>query len=179
MTYFFETYGCEMNIAESAAIEQLLISRNWTKAESAQVADLAIVNTCCIRESAEERIRGRLGWYNGLKAVRQCKVGAKTKLLDLAVEYVKDGPKPLTLVVMGCMAEKDFDTFKKKFPFVDYVVGTFGKTQFGMIIDYVEKNKKPFKVDNTQPYKFAELSAEPHSFSTFVPIRHGCNNFCT
>ena len=45
MTYFFETYGCQMNIAESAAIEQLLLSRNWTKAEDAQVADLVIINT--------------------------------------------------------------------------------------------------------------------------------------
>lgn len=179
MTYYFETYGCEMNIAESAAFEQLLISRGWEKAESAQVADLAIVNTCCIRESAEERIRGRLGWYNGLKAVRQCKIGAKTKLLDQAVEYVKNGPKPLTLLVMGCMAENNFDNFKKLYPFVDYVVGTFGKIHFESIIKAVENGDKAFTVDNSQPYKFAPLSAEANSFSTFLPIMHGCNNFCT
>ena len=88
MTYFFETYGCEMNIAESAAVEQLLISRGWTKSESAQTADMAIINTCTIRGSAEERIEGRLGWFNGLKAVRYKKLGAKTTILELEVEYV-------------------------------------------------------------------------------------------
>ena len=179
MTYFFETYGCEMNIAESAAIEQLLIARGWTLAKSAQVADMMIINTCTIRKSADERIEGRLGWINGLKAVRECKVGAKTKLLDEAVEYVKNGPKPLTVVVTGCLAERMLPEFKKKFPFVDYVVGTFAKHHFGEIIDAVENGRPAFEVDDSEKYKFAPLSAEPGAFSTFVPIMHGCNNFCT
>lgn len=179
MTYFFETYGCEMNIAESAAVEQLLIARGWKQAASAQVADLAIINTCSVRGSAEERIEGRLGWFNGLKAVRCCKIGAKTKLLDQAVEYVKDGPKPLTLVVMGCMAERMLNDFHVKFPFVDYVVGTYAKHHFGEIITAIEEGRKPFEVDDSEKYQFAEVSAEPGAFSTFVPIMHGCNNFCT
>lgn len=179
MTYFFETYGCEMNIAESAAVEQLLIARGWKQAASAQVADLAIINTCSVRGSAEERIEGRLGWFNGLKAVRSCKIGAKTKLLDQAVEYVKDGPKPLTLVVMGCMAERMLNEFHVKFPFVDYVVGTYAKHHFGEIITAIEEGRKPFEVDDSEKYEFAEVSAEPRAFSTFVPIMHGCNNFCT
>ncbi len=179
MTYFFETYGCEMNIAESAAVEQLLIARGWKQAASAQVADLAIINTCSVRGSAEERIEGRLGWFNGLKAVRSCKIGAKTKLLDQAVEYVKDGPKPLTLVVMGCMAERMLNEFHIKFPFVDYVVGTYAKHHFGEIITAIEEGRKPFEVDDSEKYEFAEVSAEPGAFSTFVPIMHGCNNFCT
>ena len=179
MTYFFETYGCEMNIAESAAVEQLLISRGWKKAESAQIADLAVINTCSIRETAENRIIGRLGWFNGLKAVRECKLGAKTKMLEEAVEYVKNGPKPLTIVVMGCMAERLLKNFQKDYPFVDYVVGTFAKHHFGEIIEAVENGKKPFEVDNSEKYKFAPCSAEPGAFSTFVPIMHGCNNFCT
>lgn len=179
MTYFFETYGCEMNIAESAAVEQLLISRGWKKAESAQIADLAVINTCSIRETAENRIIGRLGWFNGLKAVRECKLGAKTKMLEEAVEYVKNGPKPLTIVVMGCMAERLLKNFQKDYPFVDYVVGTFAKHHFGEIIEAVENGKKSFEVDNSEKYKFAPCSAEPGAFSTFVPIMHGCNNFCT
>lgn len=84
-----------MNIAESASVEQLLIARGWTKSPSAQTADLAIINTCSVRETAENRIMGRLGWYNGLKAVRECKLGAKTKMLEEAVEYVKNGAKPI------------------------------------------------------------------------------------
>lgn len=179
MTYFFETYGCEMNIAESAAVEQLLINRGWTAAPSAQVADMAIINTCSVRGSAEERIEGRLGWFNGLKAVRECRLGAKTKMLEEAVEYVKDGPKPLTLVVMGCMAERILIDFHSKFPFVDYAVGTYAKHHFGDIICAVEEGRKPFEVDDSEKYKFASVSAEPGAFSTFVPIMHGCNNFCT
>lgn len=179
MTYFFETYGCEMNIAESAAVELLLISRGWKKADSAQVADLAIINTCSIRETAENRIIGRLGWYSGLKAVRECKTGAKTKLLEEAVAYVSNGPKPLTLVVMGCMAERLLNTFKESYPFVDYVVGTFAKHKFGEIAEAVEEGRTAFKIDENEEYRFAPVSAEPGAFSTFLPIMHGCNNFCT
>jgi len=179
MTYFFETYGCEMNIAESAAVEQLFIARGWKAAESAQKADVAIINTCSIRETAENRIIGRLGWYSGLKAVRECKVGAKTKMLEEALEYVRDGAKPLTLIVMGCMAERLLKTFQKDYPFIDYVVGTYAKHHFYEIISAVEEGRKPFQVDDSEQYRFAALSAEPGHFSTFIPIMHGCNNFCT
>ena len=180
MTYFFETYGCEMNIAESASMEQLLIARGWTKSESAQTADLIVVNTCSIRKTAEDRIEGRLGWINGLKAVREKRSNAKTKFLEEAVEYVKDGAKPLTVLVTGCMAERLLPTFKERWPFVDFVVGTFAKHHFGEIIDSIEeKHAAPAVPDNSEPYHFAPVSAEPGAFSTFVPIMHGCNNFCT
>ncbi len=168
-----------MNIAESAAVEQLLITRGWSKADSAQVADLAVINTCSVRETAENRIMGRLGWYSGLKAVRECRLGAKTKMLEEAVEYVKNGPKPLTLVVMGCMAERLLKEFQKNYPFIDYVVGTYAKHYFGQIVEAIEEGRKPFEVDDTEKYKFAAVSAEPGAFSTFLPIMHGCNNFCT
>lgn len=184
MTYFFETYGCEMNIAESAAMEQLLISRGWTQADSPQTTDIIILNTCSIRKSAENRIEGRLGWIRGLKDVRAKKNGAKTKLLEEAVEYVKDGPKPLTVIMTGCMAEKMLNEVQKIFPFVDYVIGTFAKHHFGEIIEEIEENKSAKNSalavsDNSEPYHFAALSAEKGAFSTFVPIMHGCNNFCT
>ena len=140
MTYFFETYGCQMNTAESASVEQLFLARGWTKAGGAQVADVAIINTCSVRETAENRVFGRLGWYAGLKALRAGEAGAKRKSLEEAADYVKDGAKPLTLVVMGCMAERLLDSLKTNHPYIDYVVGTF---------------------------------------TSFVPIMHGCNNFCT
>ncbi len=178
-TYFFETYGCEMNIAESAAVEQLFIARGWKKSESAQTADVAVINTCSIRETAENRILGRLGWFSGLKAVRECRPGAKSKMLEEAAEYVRDGAKPLTLIVMGCMAERLLQSFKKEYPFIDYVVGTYAKHHFTEIISAVEEGRKPFQIDDSEQYRFASLSAEPGAFSTFVPIMHGCNNFCT
>lgn len=178
-TYFFETYGCEMNIAESAAVEQLFLARGWKKSESVQTADVAVINTCSIRETAENRILGRLGWFSGLKAVRECRPGAKAKMLEEAAEYVRDGAKPLTLIVMGCMAERLLQSFQKEYPFIDYVVGTYAKHHFSEIISSIEEGRKPYKIDDSEQYRFAALSAEPGAFSTFVPIMHGCNNFCT
>jgi tRNA-2-methylthio-N6-dimethylallyladenosine synthase len=179
MTYFFETYGCQMNIAESASLEQLLISRGWTKADDAQIADMAIINTCSVRATAESRIFGRLGWYAGLKAVRSRIPGAKAKSLETASDYVKDGAKPLTLVVTGCMAERLLSSLKKDYPCIDYVVGTYAKQHFGDIITAAEEHRTAGKLDDTPSYTFAPLSYEPGAFSSFVPIMHGCNNFCT
>ena len=123
-----------MNIAESAAVEQLLIARGWTKASDAQFADMVIINTCSVRASAESRIIGRLGYFTGLKAVREKRPHAKTRKMEEAAEYVKNGPIPLTLVVMGCMAQRLLDSLKKDWPAIDYVVGTFAKNKFGDII---------------------------------------------
>ncbi|MBQ9494785.1 MAG: tRNA (N6-isopentenyl adenosine(37)-C2)-methylthiotransferase MiaB [Treponema sp.] len=179
MTYFFETYGCQMNVAESASIEQLFIARGWEKADDAQVADIVVINTCSVRATAENRVFGRLGWYAGLKAVRAKENGAKTKTLEKAVAHVQNGVKPLTLVVTGCMAERLLKSLKDDYPFIDYVVGTFAKKYFGEIITAVEKGTKAEAFDDTPVYTFAPISAQPGAFSTFVPIMHGCNNFCT
>ena len=82
MTYFIENYGCEMNIAESASVEQILIKRGWTKAEDVQLADFVVINTCSVRGSAEERIFGRLGFFTGLKKVRVLAKDAKRRTID-------------------------------------------------------------------------------------------------
>lgn len=179
MTYFFETYGCQMNIAESASIEQIFIARGWTKADDPQIADIVIINTCSVRQTAENRIFGRLGWFSGLKAVRECREGAKARTLEKAAEYVKNGPKPLTLIVTGCMAERLLDTLKKDYPCIDYVVGTYAKKHFGEIIEAVENGESTDQPDDTEKYQFAPLSYEPGAFTAFIPIMHGCNNFCT
>ena len=179
MKYFFETYGCQMNIAESAAVEQLLIARGWEKSETAELADMAIINTCSVRASAENRIFGRLGYFTGLKAVRNKDEFAKYKSFEQASKLVENGPVPLTVVVMGCMAERLLNSLKKDWPCIDYVVGTYAKHHFGEIISAVEDKKDAIPVDDTKNYKFASLSYEQGAKSTFVPIMHGCNNFCT
>ncbi|MBE6349305.1 MAG: tRNA (N6-isopentenyl adenosine(37)-C2)-methylthiotransferase MiaB [Spirochaetaceae bacterium] len=182
MTYFFETYGCEMNKAESASVEQLLIARGWTAAPNAEVADLAIINTCSVRETAETRIHGRLGWYSALKLVREKDEDAKYFYFPAATEYVEQfdkNPPKITLVVMGCMAERLLKTFKKKHPVIDYVVGNFQKHQFSEIITALENGKKVYDIEEQPVYQFAKISYEKGAFSTFVPIMHGCNNFCS
>src|SRR5574344_1656163 len=210
MTYFFETYGCQMNIAESASVEQLLIARGWRKAGSAEVSDMVIINTCSVRATAETRIFGRLGYFDGLKKLRSCAPDAKSRSLEKAAEYSKTGFHPLTVVVMGCMAERLLKSLQKDYPVVDYVVGTFAKKNFGGIISAVEERNeelatelkklssttidqnekndilrkqfsysKKVNLDDEESYKFASISYEQGSFTSFVPIMHGCNNFCT
>lgn len=182
MTYFFETYGCEMNIAESASVEQLMISRGWTKAEHAEEANIVVINTCSVRGSAEERILGRLGYFAGVKKIRLLGTNTKVRMEEMkyAQEFAKNnGPVPLNLVLMGCMAERLLDSIQKKYPQIDYVVGTFGKYKFGEILQNIENGGKGFKVEEEKAYTFAQNSYEQGAFSTFVPIMHGCNNFCT
>jgi tRNA-2-methylthio-N6-dimethylallyladenosine synthase len=77
------------------------------------------------------------------------------------------------------MAERLKDELKKQFPVVDYVVGTFQKAHFNDIIDAVAQNRRLTKIDEDPVYDFAPLSYEKGSFKAYVPIMHGCNNFCT
>lgn len=179
MKYYFETYGCQMNLAESAAVEQLLIARGWQKSEDAETADMAIINTCSVRASAENRIFGRLGYFTGLKAVRNKNEFAKYKSFEKAAKLVEEHPVPITVVVMGCMAERLLGSLQKDWPVIDYVVGTYAKHHFGDIITAVEEKKERIQIDDTEKYKFASFSYEQGAKSTFVPIMHGCNNFCT
>ena len=147
---------------------------------SAQLCDMVIINTCSVRATAETRIFGRLGFYAGLKKVRNAAPDAKTRSMEEAAAYVeKNGPVPLTVVVMGCMAERLLKSLQKDFPVVDYVVGTYAKNKFGDIISAVEEGKSPVPIEEDPVYTFAPVSYEEGAFSTFVPIMHGCNNFCT
>jgi tRNA-2-methylthio-N6-dimethylallyladenosine synthase len=77
------------------------------------------------------------------------------------------------------MAERLLDSIQKDYPFIDYVIGTFAKHHFGEIADAIEEGRKAFTPDDTEQYKFASTSYEQGSSETFVPIMHGCNNFCT
>ncbi|MCR5698357.1 MAG: tRNA (N6-isopentenyl adenosine(37)-C2)-methylthiotransferase MiaB [Treponemataceae bacterium] len=158
MKYFFETYGCQMNKAESASAEQKLIARGWQESESAEDADLILINTCSVRATAESRIHGRLGAYTALR---------------------REGKKKFTLIVMGCMAQRLMDGLKKQFPVVDYVVGNFQKKFFDEIFEAVEQGRHLDELEETPVYTFDSVSYEKGSFSAFVPIMHGCNNFCT
>ena len=162
MKYFFETYGCQMNKAESAAIEQIFMNRGWQNAGNAEEADFIVINTCSVRATAESRIAGRLGWFTTLRRERQ-----------------KAGTGDFTLVVTGCMAERLKDDLKKQFKVVDYVVGTFQRQHFTELIEAAENKTRIEYMDEEPVYSFAPLSYEKGTFQAYVPIMHGCNNFCT
>jgi len=148
--YFLETYGCQMNKAESDSLEIILKRRGWESSVTDTQADLVIINTCSVRQTAEDRIWGRIGYFKKLKESHDFK-----------------------LVIIGCMAERVkeelYTTCKGT---VDLVLGTLEKNN---ILEYLEG--LPEQEQGT--YTFQEYHSDGKSFKTFVPIMHGCNNFCS
>ena len=155
MNYYLETYGCQMNKAESAAIETVLRERAWTMS-SHEEADLILINTCTVRATAENRAWGRIEQFASDKKKRS-----------------------FSLMVMGCMAEQYRDAMKKRVPGIDYVLGTFQKQSFGLVLDQIQAGTKYDLRDETPSYVFSRTHHETGAFRSFLPIMHGCNNFCT
>lgn len=158
MTFFFETYGCQMNQAESSSLEQMLLARLWIRAESADEADLVVINTCSVRITAETRVAGRIAHFTALK--RQ---------------------KDFRLLVMGCMAERLHGEFHQKFPAVDFCVGLSERERIGDILSSIE-NSDDLSMNAEKPvagYSFFSSSYEPGAFQAYLPIMNGCNNFCS
>jgi tRNA-2-methylthio-N6-dimethylallyladenosine synthase len=160
MTYFFETYGCQMNTAESAALDLVCRERGWEKAPDGESADLVLLNTCSVRLTAEQRVTGRLALYASLKKKRG----------------------PFILVVAGCMAQRLGENLKKQFPAVDYVMGTGARSLFPRILEAAENGAQAptlSEQSETPAFSFSSSHLEEGSFRSFVPIMHGCDNFCS
>jgi tRNA-2-methylthio-N6-dimethylallyladenosine synthase len=153
--YWIETYGCQMNKAESEWLENELRQVSWSRASSAEGADLVILNTCSVRQTAENRIWGRLGFYKREKNKR-----------------------PFKLALMGCMGERLKEELVNNAPHVDIVVGNFRKKNFIAAVSRGLDSDKPLLLTEGGEYVFGEF----HSVSgvkAYVPIMHGCNNFCS
>jgi len=158
LKFLFETYGCQMNLAESAALIMAGGEMGWEETTDPAEADLVLLNTCSVRATAERRVYGRLAHYAALKKKRG-----------------------FTLVVSGCMAQRLGETLKSKYPAVDHVMGTFARARFPLILEaaaqgraYVESGEKPQFAFSALHHNRAESP-----FRGFVPIMHGCNNFCS
>ncbi len=147
--YLIETYGCQMNTAESNAIETLLKGRGLEGTDKSDEADVVIINTCSVRKTAENRIWGRLGFYS-----------AEKKKHDLL------------LIVTGCMAARMKDELKKEAPFVDYVATNEEKDR---IADFVSGES----ISSDGKYSFLTSYYREGEFSSYIPIMNGCNNFCS
>ena len=161
MKYFFETYGCQMNIAESAALTLAAKERGWEEAGDSLDADLVLINTCSVRATAEQRVRGRLAHYAATKKKR-----------------------PFTLVLAGCMAERLGKNLKSDFSAVDYFLGTSARPLFPLILQALEQGRPgPLTETDEKPeFSFSSFhynESEGSPFRSFVPIMHGCNNFCS
>jgi tRNA-2-methylthio-N6-dimethylallyladenosine synthase len=159
MFYFFETYGCQMNSAESAALSLVCKERGWKETVNGENADLVLINTCSVRLTAEKRALGRIAHYAAIKKKRKGK---------------------LILVIAGCFAQRLGEKLKVKFPAIDYVMGTSSRSLFPLILSAAENGIKAVFDENEKPvFTFSNSHYEEGQFKSFIPIMHGCNNFCS
>ncbi len=154
--YWIETYGCQMNKAESEALENQLKRAGWQPALVQTDAELIILNTCSVRKTAENRIWGRIGFFKHQKLTRNIK-----------------------LAIIGCMSERLKENLIKENDAVDIVVGNFEKHKFIEAVKNAFKGQERVSFTKTIEYKFNSFHSAGNSFKSFIPIMHGCNNFCS
>jgi tRNA-2-methylthio-N6-dimethylallyladenosine synthase len=156
-TYFIRTYGCQMNELDTEIMAGQLQKRGLTPVEDEELADVLIFNTCSIRDLAERKVMGKLG-----------QLGKGTK---------KNG----IIGVTGCMAMAKKDSLFRKFPHLDFVVGTNNITDLGAVLDEVLYTKRQvFKTDDRFEENLDYLLAKRDSkIKAHVSIIRGCDKFCT
>jgi tRNA-2-methylthio-N6-dimethylallyladenosine synthase len=153
------TFGCQMNLNDSERLAGQLRTIDYEATENIEQADLILINTCCVRESAEKKIHGRIGEMKRLKQINP----------------------NLIIGVVGCMAQKDKDKILKKFPHVSLVMGTHNIHQLVEVINKLEEHSEPVLAVWDQAERLAPdvPTVRKGQISAWVPIMYGCNNFCT
>ncbi|MBQ7628813.1 MAG: tRNA (N6-isopentenyl adenosine(37)-C2)-methylthiotransferase MiaB [Selenomonadaceae bacterium] len=153
------TYGCQMNVAESERMAGQLAAIGYEMTDDIAAADLILINSCCVRETAEDKINGKIGELK---------------------RYKLQNPA-LIIGVTGCMAQKDADAIIKRSPHVDFVLGTSRRGELSKVVESLESARKKFvDTSNVSGIVTEEiLPIRTSKVSAFVPIMYGCNNFCT
>ena len=160
-TAYVETYGCQQNEADSEKLRGFLVQSGYAIVQEAEGADVVIMNTCAIREHAEQRVFGNLG----------------------ALTHTKRRHPRQKIFLCGCMAgeTKVSDRIKKSYPHVDGVFSTHHLWQFPEILwNVLNKKKRQFYVID-EPGSIAEgiPQVRDSKLKAWVSIMYGCNNFCT
>ncbi|MBR6713007.1 MAG: tRNA (N6-isopentenyl adenosine(37)-C2)-methylthiotransferase MiaB [Selenomonadaceae bacterium] len=153
------TYGCQMNVADSERMAGLLRQIGYSLTDDLDAADLILINTCCVRATAEDKVFGQIGRFKTLKRQKPA----------------------LILGVTGCMAQKEGADLLKRAPHVDFVLGTGQSSEVARVVQSIELERKHV-VDTSNVS--GDIPSEVYPLrggqvSTFVPIMYGCNNFCT
>jgi len=147
-----------MNESDSERLAHQLESVGYVPTEDVDSSDLIILNTCCVRETAENKIYGRIG----------------------ELKHLKEKNKNLIIAITGCMAQKNQADMFKRAPHIDIVLGTHNIQHINEMVKEVQRTKKRqvnVEMDNTV---LPELAAKPNgTFFAWVPIMNGCNKFCT
>lgn len=156
---FIETYGCQMNVADSEVIASVMQMAGYTATDDIDQADAIFMNTCSIRDNAEQKILNRLEHFNSLKKKK----------------------KHLVVGVLGCMAERVKEDLIENHN-VDLVVGPDAYLTLPDLIASAENGEKAINVElsTTETYKdVIPTRICGNNISGYVSIMRGCNNFCT
>ncbi len=156
--YYIETYGCQMNVSDSEVVANLLQTSGYSKTEDIQSADVIFLNTCAIREKAEETVMNRLD----------------------SLHFLKRKNPNLLLGVLGCMAKNLKDVLLETRPYVDVILGPDSYRRIPEILDsrkssdhFVDTRLSKFEVyDNLFPSRMEGINA-------WISIMRGCDKFCT
>lgn len=159
MKYFIETYGCQMNVADSEIVSAILNHSGYSKAENINDADIILINTCSIRENAETRVRGRLNVFKKIKNNNNTIVG-----------------------VLGCMAERLKEDLIQQEKSVDLVVGPDSYRLLPQLIEEALSGRKIVQtiLSDDETYEdILPVRYDNNSISAFIAIMRGCQNFCS
>jgi len=158
-TYFIRTFGCQMNEHDSERIAGMLESEGYTRAPSADAADLVVLNTCAIRENADNRLYGNLGHLKSQKQHRP----------------------ELRIAVGGCLVQKDKHLVIEKAPWVDVAFGTFAVGELPALLERRDRTGVPafeFR-EQTDVFPSALPARRDVRHHAWVSISVGCDNACT
>ncbi|MDA7794286.1 tRNA (N6-isopentenyl adenosine(37)-C2)-methylthiotransferase MiaB [Flavobacteriales bacterium] len=158
---YIESYGCQMNFSDSEIVASILTKEGFSTTPNLEDADIVFVNTCSIREKAEQTVRNRLKVYNAIKK--------------------KQNPKML-VGVLGCMAERLKEKFLEEEKLVDMVVGPDAYRDLPNLIEEVNDGRKAVNVILSKEETYAEISPVRlggNGITAFVSITRGCDNMCT
>lgn len=157
---FIESYGCAMNFSDSEIVASILSNEGYNTTQILEEADLVLVNTCSIRDKAEQTIRKRLEKYNAVKRINpKMKVG-----------------------VLGCMAERLKDKFLEEEKIVDLVVGPDAYKDLPNLLSEVEEGRDAINVILSKDETYGDISPVrlmSNGITALVSITRGCDNMCT
>ena len=157
--FYIESYGCQMNFADSEVVASIVSKEGYNSTKSLNDADLILLNTCSIRDKAEQTVRKRLQGFNKLK---------------------RDN-KNLKVGVLGCMAERLKNKFLEEEKIVDLVVGPDAYKDLPNLIKEVNDGKNAVNVILSKEETYGDISPvrlSSNGVSAFVSITRGCDNMC-
>jgi len=163
---FIKTYGCQMNVYDSARMADVLAPIGFERTETAEDADLVVLNTCHIRERAAEKVYSEIG---RLRLMREARREADAD--------------DMLIAVAGCVAQAEGDEVRRRAPSVDIVVGPQAYHRLGAMVRRILADRGERIVDTDFPAetKFDTLPEQsaPQGASAFLTIQEGCDKFCT